>query len=202
MVYTNGNDTRYGKKYTYSVKEYADALIKSDGAESKAGKLAKALLNYGAYAEIYFEGNTSIETDTPSVTITEDVYNKYKASVTDNSDKVEYLGSTLLLESKIKVRHYFSTDAATAGKNSLEEYGTGIYYYESAGIAAAGMGAGSDCKVDELTVNYSPMSYVVTVLANVDKNAANAQELVGDTDLQNLMKALYLYYEAVLAYNN
>ncbi len=188
--------TKSGTVYTYSVEDYAKALIVREGAESKAGKLAKALLNYGAYAEIYFEGNTSIEADTPSVTITKNIYDTYKASVTDNSDKVEYLGSTLLLESKIKVRHYFSTDAVTAEDNDLNEYDTGIYYYESDGIAAANMGTQDACKVDDLTVNYSPMTYVVTVLAN------NAQELVDDTDLQNLMKALYLYYEAVVAYNN
>ena len=46
-----------------------------------------------------------------------------------------------------------------------------------------------------ITVRYCPLSYVTTVLAN------ESQELKNDAALQNLMKALYLYYQAVVNYN-
>lgn len=190
----------------YSVKEYADALIKREGAESKAGKLAKAMLNYGAYAEKYLDGYTSIQTSTPSVTVTKDMYEQYKATVNGSSANIVYLGSTLRLESKIMIRHYFelaeNVAELPAGVNltSYEDQ-DGVYYYESNGISAANMGTVNTCTVDGLTINYSPMSYVVTVLANVSQNAANAQELVDDTLLQDLVKALYNYYKAAAEYN-
>ena len=44
-------------------------------------------------------------------------------------------------------------------------------------------------------ISYCPLSYVTTVVAN------DATDLTADTELQNLMKALYLYYQAADAYN-
>jgi len=46
-----------------------------------------------------------------------------------------------------------------------------------------------------ISISYCPLSYVTTVVAN------DATDLTADTELQNLMKALYLYYQAADAYN-
>ena len=51
---------KHGTEFTYSVKEYADYLLThTDEREdlAKAAPLVKALLNYGAYTQIYFEKN-------------------------------------------------------------------------------------------------------------------------------------------------
>ena len=42
-----------GGTYTTSVKEYAEELI-ATSKNAKETKLAKALLNFGAYAQVYF----------------------------------------------------------------------------------------------------------------------------------------------------
>jgi hypothetical protein len=110
------------------------------------------------------------------------------------------VGSTLILEADIKVRHYFKLEDGQEYNGALTQYtaqqeGT-YYYYESSGITAANLGAMTDYEgVEGISISYCPLSYVTTVLAN------NNQELTDDTALQNLMKALYLYYGAVAACN-
>ena len=51
---------KHGELYTYSVKKYADYLIahaEENEKWAKAVPLVKALLNYGAYTQIYFDKN-------------------------------------------------------------------------------------------------------------------------------------------------
>ncbi|MBQ8845939.1 MAG: hypothetical protein IJ006_02225, partial [Lachnospiraceae bacterium] len=208
-------DGSEGTEYTYSVREYAEDVMGKYGESSNEYKLAKAMLNYGAYAQTYFGYNTNnlannglvdgvangfVQADKAALTACKPV-------VTDNSDIFDYAGSTLILEADIKVRHYFKLTNETAFGNldGLTMYtaqqgntvdGT-YYYYESAGITAANLGVMDDYTgVTGISISYCPLSYVTTVLANENADLGN------DTALQNLMKALYLYYKATVAPNN
>jgi len=214
IVRGDGNGgTVEGTEYTYSVQKYAEALIDSNSATSEQKALAKAMLNYGAYAQKYFDPNVAAE-DLANVnhpysagefTVATNALGSYVPTVTDNSATLDYVGSTLILEADIKVRHYFKLKDGQTYSGNLTQYvapqenpvdGT-YYYYESSGITAAALGDMSTpyTGVEGISISYCPLSYVTTVLAN------NNQELTDDTALQNLMKALYLYYGAVAACN-
>ena len=63
---------------TYSVKEYANAILSSENSSQKLISLVKAMLNYGAYAQTYFNYNTEnlanagvFEGENPVDTLTE-----------------------------------------------------------------------------------------------------------------------------------
>ena len=54
------NGEYFGEEYTYSVREYADYLLEhAEEREdwSNAVPIVKAMINYGAYSQIYFEKN-------------------------------------------------------------------------------------------------------------------------------------------------
>ena len=53
-IYKNGTAS---KSYEYTVKEYAEAVIAGEFAEA-VKNVAKAMLNYGAAAQVYFGYNT------------------------------------------------------------------------------------------------------------------------------------------------
>ena len=202
------NGTVQSTAYEYSVKQYAEALIKSSANEKEVA-LANAMLNYGAYAQTYFGHNTGYlaNVNCPNKDLTCDLSyaSTVKPKITDNSVVLDYEGSTLILESEIKVRHYFKVADGQTYSGNLSKYvpksGDTVkgdyYYYESEGIPASML---KNCSTDTESVPgfeiyYCPMSYVITVIATNDESDLNA-----DTGLQNLMKALYLYSEAVSAY--
>ena len=213
-------DGSEGTEYTYSVQKYAEALIDSNSATSEQKALAKAMLNYGAYAQKYFDPNVEAE-DLANVkhpysagefTVATNALGSYVPTVTDNSATLDYVGSTLILEADIKVRHYFKLKDGQTYSGNLTQYvapqenpvdGT-YYYYESSGITAAALGDMSTpyTGVEGISISYCPLSYVTTVLAEKKAELVNEfSDLENDTALQNLMKALYLYYQAVYAYN-
>ena len=75
--------------------------------------------------------------------------------------------------------------------NVLKQATMKKYYWESAGIPVAKLGDMVDyIGVPGITISYCPLSYVTTAVVNTDG------ELLNNEKLQNLMKALYLYYKA------
>lgn len=211
-----------GTVYTYTVKEYADYILDNSevGAEdyrdeyAAAAEMVQTMLDYGAVAESYFSEDANESEITGTVEKIEAAYNQADKQalqacipeVPEENGAFAYVGSSLVLESEIKVRHYFRLTAANAPAelNGLKrcevpegEDENGIYYcYESDGIAAAKLGDMTEYSVADITINYCPLSYITTVLANTN------EDLTGDTELQNLMKSLYLYYQAAVAYQN
>ncbi|MBQ8316697.1 MAG: hypothetical protein IJX95_13270, partial [Lachnospiraceae bacterium] len=206
-------DGSEGTEYTYSVREYAEDVMGKYGESSNEYKLAKAMLNYGAYAQKYFDpnvaagelANVNYPYEAGEFTVTTSGMKNYVPTVTDESEILDYVGSTLILEADIKVRHYFKLKDGQTYSGNLTQYvaqqenpvdGT-YYYYESAGITVANLGVMDDYTgVTGISISYCPLSYVTTVLANENADLGN------DTALQNLMKALYLYYKATVAPNN
>jgi len=97
------------------------------------------------------------------------------------------------------MRHYFKLEDKAFALTGLTKYDDTYYYYESKGITVAGLGSDTTYEeVSDISVKYCPLSYVTTVL-----RSTNADLTEGDdaTNLQNLMKALYLYYQAAVDYN-
>lgn len=178
----------------------SDALSELDQtADATLGALVEALENYGAAAKAFFGGETVAEQ-----TFTGDM-GEADFTIGTLPDGIRYCGSSLLLKSGITVRHYFKLDAdksitdysfrigdASAEMVPVEKQG--YYYIEIQGIRADQLHTEFDLLINDATgiESYSVLSYAVTVMENAD----------ADANLKNLVKALYLYYQNLTAYQN
>ena len=217
QVIDEANDI-YGPVYTYSVKDYADYIIDhQDDSEvyAKAVDLVKAMLNYGAYSQIYFDKNTSdlanadlteAEKDVSGVKA-EDIDKPFIGDViciipyvNTSLDKV-----TLSLKSKIELVLYFTNpeyDISFVCENGNEVVKQTSGNYQIAritGIAPHKLGddynlymyIGGDKKEEIAYVKYCPLTYCYYVV----------KENRGSKELQDVCKALFLFYQAADNYD-
>ena len=112
------DDSTKSPVYTYSVKEYADYIIKNEASYPvKTVALVKAMLNYGAYAQQYFGtnkdalANADLSVEDKFVPSTDEevlkaLLMKYKVSAKSNEILGTFASSYLVLESEttLKVR--------------------------------------------------------------------------------------------------
>jgi len=179
-----------GAEYTYSVKEYADKLLDGNNNETEKN-LVKAMLNYGDYANAYFNGE-SLDTPVELSNVTAETLADFSMNSNGSlPNGIEYYGSSLLLESDTTLRHYFKVDDGT----NVSKYGftgnKGNYYYiDRSGISADNLDSVCRSTVGDYVISYSPMSYAYAVLSN--KNSSES--------LKNVVRALYLYNQTADAY--
>ena len=197
----------YGDKvlYTenYSVKEYANYIINNSSEyDAKTLALVKAMLNYGGYAQTYFDYNTADLAnnglDLALSTLTKDT-ESYKVAVEGAVDGLTPHSASLILETKTSVVFRFSlADGASysdytfeGGTAQMSEDGDSVIIVTD-GIFAQNINAMQTLTVtkgsETLTVKYSPMTYI---MSKVDNNGSA---------LDNLVRALNDYYVAALAY--
>lgn len=162
-----------------SIRQYAEALL--TGSYSDAVKAtAKAMLNYGAAAQVYFE------TRTDKLANADYELDLTAADVSDIADTVKenslesYLGCSLILKSETHIRLYFREAVTGAQVNGNR------YYLSIDGIGADDLGTTYTVEVDGATYRLSALSLAKTVIE-------------GDysKDFQDLMRALVLYANAV-----
>lgn len=117
----------------YSVKNYADYLLKNAGTNKEyanAASLVRSILNYGGYAQTYFnyrinklanKGIFSSDND-PVLNKKTDIKSIVKNSINPteednlasqqkNNSELKYIGYSLICDSEIKIRLYFSYQA-------------------------------------------------------------------------------------------
>ncbi len=199
------------QEYPYTVKEYGMYVINNSRKyTSDEVALAKAMLNYGAYAQKMFDYETGnlANSDMDEVDqVLTGVTNV--ASVKDYTDDIAgaaYLGTTTVWNANTSIRHYFTiTDEnitftlCDAEGNPIKELEvmTGDYgkYVSIDGILAKDMATTYVLKVSngaqELTITYSVYSYFYDILAGgYSENEKNA------------IKAAYLYSQAAMTYLN
>lgn len=133
-----------GGKYTTSIKEYAEELLRISTSEAEKA-VAKALLNYGAAAQEYFAAKHADETlddvlandglsDTDKAVkdYTAKDFSDYKFEASGMSEDVCFLGAAFILSSKTYMKVYFdaSEDATVTvnGKTYTKTEDDGIYY--------------------------------------------------------------------------
>ena len=194
-------DEAIGKSLTNSVKSYGEYLLENYSNE-KLLDLVKAMLNYGASAQMYFKYNTA---DLANSSLSEadkalaDVdASAYASSVVGAEEGIEVAGASLLLDSETTVRVYFKL----TGDKTIDQYtftvdgqevtpvaNGGKYYVEVRGIGAHRLDEFHTFTVGGMTVNYCALSYVNVVL---DKAT--------DQTLIDCVKALYAYAMAAEAY--
>ena len=192
----------------HTVNDYLDdRLQNSQSDEMKA--LAGAMMDYGAYAEHYFdvlnndstEPLPSIEGFTP-ITVSElpdtSVYTQ-PTGITGFT----YVGSTLVLESETSFRLYFTSDNVdsltisekTKGELTIKEgqgKNEGRYYVQISNIAAKDLDSMYEFTIsngtESTTAVHGPFGYIRWALAN------------GSENLKYLVSALYYYNQAANDY--
>ena len=205
----NGNDVVVLDPFT--VKSYADYLLTEANHHpdyAKAKDLVVAMLNYGAYAQAYF----GVNKDNPAnegCEYNEDKINDvsiptiYSACSDNLRDGTVLAGISLSLKSETALTLYFTSDKdltfSCADKTKTIETGTsGSYkFVRIGGIKASQLGNTIEVfisigGIDGYDVKCSPLLYCYLVL-----NGG-----YDDVKLQNVCKALYLYYKAADAYSS
>ena len=186
--------------FPYSVKDYADYLLAHTGDNAdyaKAARLVKAMLNYGAYAQLYFDKNTGTLANAGLSTVEKELGN-VEINIDDPDIILPYgvtfEGATLSLKSETTLSLYFTSSADltfSCGNYTVETATKGGYQIARIrGIKAADIGKILTLNFSGGTVSYSPLNYCKYVLADNTQNEK----------LQNAVKALYLYWQAAAAY--
>ncbi len=194
--------------YTYTVVKYAEYIIANSADFSEESvALAKALLNYGATAQIKFNYKTdelanasladsgeNVVADVDAATLAD-----YAQQATAKIDGVKFLGSTAVWETTTNIRLYFSVDSGaditfTLGEKVLTPVQIeDICYVEIVGIYAQEMddtyvltvSNGSDTQ----TVSYSVYSYIYGILTTSSNQA-----------MIDAVEGAYWYSQAAIAF--
>lgn len=218
------NGDKQGTEFYYNVAEYAYSLLRqslgTSGNTQKMLTLVKAMLNYGAYSQEYFNFNTdypaNIDLPEADKSLTDyqaadyEIYNM-SCTQTGTDGAVTYYGSSLILNSNTDIKHYFTFDtsktsiddiACTDSEDTvyaINQCGDNSFCIKIGDIAPDKLDKAvtltvSSGGVEQYTVNYSPLSYFYHVLKNypTDVGTHNA--------LRNVVKALYKYRLAAYAY--
>ncbi len=183
---TNGTETN--ESYTTSVFEYANSILN----DATYGAAAEALLNYAAYAEAYF-GETYAGDRAYNATSLAEVTALEKSAVTGTvsaSAGKTILGKVQLdLDNQTTIRIYIEGEAIDEiGGTDAAQVTKCSGYIEICGIDAKNLN-----KAYTFTVNGVSVAISATGVAQYVVNTSTNQDAV------NLMKALYLFSEAVKA---
>ena len=180
----------------YSVRAYCEYLLEGDYTDATK-QMVKEVLNYGAAAQTYFGYNTEnlanagYELETAATVPAEG----YDMTVDGKVSGISLRGTSLVFESKVAIRYYFATSNIAAytfmvGEDSYvaEEKEAGLYYVEIPGINPQNYADMVNLVVSdgakEMTVGYSPLSYIVRMRAKAETSE----------NLKSLLSAMYGYY--------
>ena len=191
-----------GKEYTYSVRDYAEYMLAHPESEkySNAAELVKAMLNYGAYSQIYLQHNTDdlansalSEHDKVLGEITADEIGK-SSFESDLPERVEFIGSSLSLQSTTTLKLYFRSEDElnlSCDSGTIETSSEGdIHMISISGIAAKKLGDGITVTINSGSISYSPMDYCRGVL-KVESH---------EREFKDIVKAIYRYWQAAENY--
>ncbi|MBE6651676.1 MAG: hypothetical protein E7613_10255 [Ruminococcaceae bacterium] len=187
---------------TVTVPSYIEDFKKlaKENPTSEYGKgiqLVEALDSYTKYADNFFsndEGLESVTADIEAINATPDPVTSGKIT------GVELYATSLILEDKTTIRHYFKVSSGVninslafkLGDKSLapqRKQGTDYIYVDIPNILAHDMDKTFDLVVcDSITVSYSVLNYVKLAVGS------------SDTKIANLVKALYNYHSEAKAY--
>ena len=180
----DGEGTEHATK-EYTVRDYAETILNdtTDAYDELEKAAAKAMLNYGAMAQLYFGYNTT-DLANSNCAYTEAELNAADvsgvAAIAASNGLESFKGASLVLKSKLAIRLYF-TDAVTGSVSTANGH-----YVEVSGIGAADLDATQTVTVDGATYTFSALSMAKSVIEGESYSA----------NFKNLMKALVLYSAA------
>lgn len=186
--------------FEYSVKEYGEYILSSsDSKYERAKPLVKAMLNYGAYAQEYFGYNTeNLANESLSESdkaLADADFSDYMYSLKGEEEGVSYYGSKLSLKSETAIKHYFRIEdeenipKCTVNDVAVTPVKKGEYYeIKVSDILAQNLDESIKVKAGEVTLEYSVLSYGYLAIKG------------NDTNLKNVVNALYAYNQAAKDY--
>ena len=199
-----------GFEYSYSVLDYARHLLAHTGDNeqyAKAAPLVRAMLNYGAYAQVLFGINTdNLANQDEGIAYTTDelaegyVSQNPGCDMTALPDDVHFIGATLSLKSETTLSLYFQSDETLTfsceGMIVERDVSGGYQIARIRGIKASQIGDTRYLKVtvggDEYTVSYNPLTYCFLIM-----HSGSYSE-----ELKNVCMALDLYYKVAVKYSD
>ena len=187
----------------YTVQQYAEYILSNSGTYANEQELVKAMLNYGAQAQLYFNYNTdNLANDTEYMTEDDkkiELYGFAGAPYTLEGEEegVTYYGSALSLKSEVAFKHYFIIDESVDFESleitcdypaTIKKNGN-LYELIISDIPAHRMGENSiKVTLGGITLDYTIYSY-----------GALAQS-AGKTELWTMVSALTRYANAASEY--
>ena len=211
--------------FVYSAEQYVADAQASGLADANLLKMMTRMLDYGKFAQINFnynpgEGEFSPtgEADTAAVKLSDLALFAPVITSVDGAG-ITRTGSTLSLDEATTLSHNFTITSGSVddyhffvdgtevtvnstGDYTLEQVAPGKYKLYIKSIAAAELQKVHKVVVkdsqDNVVINvknYSALSYVYTVLEKIGNSTSEA-----NVKLVNLMKSLYLYNRAAMAY--
>ena len=196
------SDGENGPVHSYTAAQYAQAVLSGDYSQS-AKDLIRAMVGYGAAAQLYFGYNTDklanagIEAAEAAALPAAEAVVPASGSV----NGVAYYAASLLNQSRIAVRFYFNVSGDVSGYSFTAANGqaltptakNGLYYVDVPGINPQDYDKNVSVQVsdgtDTLSVTYSPMTYILRQYANSSNEA-----------LRSMVAAMYQYHNAAKAY--
>ena len=202
----------YGVTKTYSIRQYANAVLEGNQYTETQKSLVKAMLNYGAYAQKYFGYNTenlanstvnniSIEDNIPTSSVD---LSSFSIDVSSLNGSVGFAGSSLVLSGKTSMKLYFDKTATISNVSCTNDSNVQVDVIESGdgqyqivrirNISPANLDTSFTISMSvggaSKTISVNPMAYGKAVLNMQDRDS-----------LKNLVKALRLYNQAAKAIN-
>jgi len=203
QFYYDGGKAAFEDPHVYNVRFYAKHVLETN-SDPKTQDLMKAMVNYGAASQAYFDYNRGDWANT-----IKDKYGKDLVTAPDyenvhitefsfkpgqGTEKVKLYSASLILNSETTLRLFFNgdIDATYQGKSLDVNYRGGLYYVDIVNIAAKYLDDDVTITINDGTatenITFSPMAYCQIV--EQDKTGAFGIEM------KNLARALYLYNKA------
>lgn len=225
-----GSDGKESEGFTYSIYEYAKDYIKYATTETeyqKALPLVKAMLDYGAYSQLFFGvdasnlanydrvSNLKLTEGNVERTSCDSVFNAITNEETGTlgNEELIYQNISLICESETSMKLYFQNKSNLTLNQIKEKYA--IKVYDSEGNVIQNDGCEMQVEGDLFWIkikNLGPVKLSSDYIVEFTSDAGTQRGTVSpicyikkvmkqdNVKLQNLCKAMYLYNKATLEY--
>ena len=183
LVTSDANSDFHG----YSGAKYLETVA-ADSSNEAAQELAQKTLDYGTYAEAYFDKNAAAVPEDNEMRNTT-ISAKPVQIDGDLPEGIAYYGMSLLLRDQVAVRLYFDVDDSVHASAYGLTHKEGTYYYLDTPVSAENLLNEQTVNIGSASITFSSMSY-----------ASLACSSSSDEKLQATMKSLYLYAKAAQEY--
>ncbi len=199
LTVKNGEETVHTGEY--SVRQYAESIL-NGSYDSTTTNMVLQMLGYGAAAQSYFDYNLETLANAgyeDQISVADIPKTVEDTTVEGSVEGIKLYGMSLVFESKIAVRFYYSVSGSIDGYTFSDGVNTyepqqkdGLYYVEVGSINPQDYGNVITMEVsdgtDKLSIGYSPLHYIVRMNGK------------GSESLKTLVQAMYSYHEAAVEY--
>lgn len=195
ILKNSAGNTYSNNTMTYSVADYISSVQGSPASSDNLKNLVRNMKTYGEYSQVYFGYNSSgLKPTLQNINYAEQLKAYEKFTSGELPDGVNYLGSSLILNSAVGIRHYFAVSGSVPkfevnGNAVTPKKASNSYYVDIENVPASKLGMPYTLSVaGKWTLKYSALSY-----ANQAISGSNA-------GLTNLCKAMYSYHVSAKTY--